>query len=77
MATAVVVTANQGEALDTLLWRTLGGAPGPAAGIVEAVLAANPGLADIALALPQGHVVTIPVAAQAPPAALPLVNLWD
>ena len=77
MAAATIVTANRREALDALLWRVLGGSPGPAAGVVEAVLRANPGLAEIALALPEGHAVTIPAAARTPPAALPLVNLWD
>ncbi len=77
MAAPIPATAHQGETLDALLWRTLGGSPGPAAGVTEAVLAANPGLAELAFALPEGHVVTIPAAAQVSPATLPSVKLWD
>jgi phage tail protein X len=65
-------TARQRESLDALVWRVNGG--GPSA--VEAVLAANRGLAAISAALPEGTVVTIPDSAPAQ-AELVLVNLWD
>ncbi|WP_157218717.1 tail protein X [Flavisphingomonas formosensis] len=67
-----VYAANQDESLDALVWRTTGG--GPAA--LEAVLAANPGLAAIAAALPEGTPVTIPDTAPAQDERA-LVNLWD
>jgi len=68
----LLVTALGQESLDALVWRAVAGA----SGTVEAVLDANPGLAALAAALPEGHAVTIPATA---PAAetLPLVNLWD
>lgn len=69
---ALTVTARQGERLDQLVWRAIGG--GPAA--VEAVLAANRGIAGLGPVLPEGHAVLIP---ETPPAAqrVDLVQLWD
>ncbi|MDQ0250974.1 phage tail protein X [Sphingomonas kyeonggiensis] len=64
--------AFAGETLDALVWRATGG--GPEA--VERTLAANPGLADLASALPEGLEVTIPDNVSAP-ATAELVQLWD
>lgn len=64
--------AHAGESLDSLVWRAIGG--GSAA--VERTLAATPGLADVALALPEGKLVTIPDDAGAP-ATTDLIQLWD
>lgn len=66
------VEANQDEALDALVWRATGqGSPA-----LEAVLAANPGLARGGRGLAAGTLVTIPDAAVTP-AAAPLIQLWD
>lgn len=75
-AAATRLTARTGDTLDALLWREA--ALGPSA--LGAVLAANPGLADLCAgagaALPAGTVVSVPAAA--PQAStLSLVNLWD
>ncbi|OLU22469.1 phage tail protein [Pseudomonas sp. PA15(2017)] len=63
--------AHQNETLDALCWRHYG----RTAGVVEAVLQANPGLADIGPYLPQGHSVTLPETAPQPEQQA--VNLWD
>ncbi len=72
MATA---TANQAETLDALVWRETGQRT------VEAVLAANPGLADLGPFLPQGQTVDLAAASTADAIAAastrPLVQLWD
>ncbi len=66
------VAALQGECLDALVWR----ATGAGADAADRVLAANPGIARVALALPEGQVVLIPDLPTTPitPA---LVQLWD
>ncbi|MEL5430388.1 tail protein X [Serratia nevei] len=48
---------------------------GRTAGVVEAVLLANPGLAELGVILPHGTVVTLPVIDTAP--ASETVQLWD
>ncbi|GLX14730.1 tail protein X [Pseudomonas straminea] len=63
--------ANQNETLDALCWRHYG----RTAGVVEAVLEANPGLADLGPNLPQGHTVTLPESAPQPEQQA--VTLWD
>jgi phage tail protein X len=73
----VKALARDREPLDALLFRVLGGSPGPRAGVVEAVLEANPGLAAMALALPSRTVVVIPQAVVQTPAVKAIVNLWD
>jgi phage tail protein X len=50
------VTALQGETLDALCWRHYGST----AGTVEAVLEANPGLAELGAVLPVGTVIDMP-----------------
>lgn len=69
---ALTVRARQAETLDELVWRTIGGA----AAAVEAVLAANRGLAGLGPALPEGTAVLIPDTNPAPE-PLDLVQLWD
>lgn len=66
-----IIRANQNETLDALCWRHYG----RTAGVVEAVLEANPGLADLGPNLPQGHPVTLPDAAPQPEQQA--VTLWD
>lgn len=69
---AVAVRANQNDTVDALCWRFYG----RTAGVTEAVLEANPGLADHGPILPQGLVVNMPEA-QASTPQRQMVNLWD
>lgn len=66
------VIAHQGDTLDLLCHRHLG----RTAGVLEAALEANPGLAALGAVLPMGTEVVLP---DAPPAApeTKLVQLWD
>ncbi|WP_438852504.1 tail protein X [Brevundimonas nasdae] len=73
LAADLIVQAHGGETLDALIWRILGRGPGAE----ELVLAANPGLANIAASLPEGARVLIPAAADTPAATLKQVELWD
>jgi len=68
-ATTATVRAREHDTLDLLSWRHMG----QTAGVVEATLAATPGLAAHAADLPAGSPVTL-VCAPARPA--PLVQLW-
>ncbi|MCQ4319731.1 tail protein X [Stutzerimonas stutzeri] len=64
--------AQQGDTVDALCWRHYG----RTAGVVEQVLAANPGLADHGPVIPNGTLITLPDAA--PQAERrQMVNLWD
>lgn len=66
------VRAQQGETVDAICWRHYG----RTAGVTEAVLDANPGLADLGTILPHGTLVQLPeVAPQAEQRQM--VNLWD
>ncbi|MFI8729414.1 tail protein X [Stutzerimonas kunmingensis] len=66
------VIANQGDTVDAICWRYYG----RTAGVTEAVLDANPGLADLGTVIPHGTAVTLPDAA--PQAEQrQVVNLWD
>ncbi|MBN3238316.1 phage tail protein [Pectobacterium carotovorum] len=65
------VIAQQGDTLDALCYRHYGRTQGA----VEAVLAANPGLAEFGAILPHGTAVTLPDIASAPVAET--VSLWD
>jgi len=67
-----IIIANQGDTVDALCWRHYG----RTAGVTEAVLDANPGLADLGTILPHGTPVQLPdVAPQAEQRQM--VNLWD
>ncbi|ASS57929.1 tail protein X [Rhizobium leguminosarum] len=65
-------TSRQGETVDLACWRYYG----RTAGVMEAVLTANPGLAAKGPILPIGTVMTMPDAV-APTSARQLVKLWD
>ena len=66
------IHAQQGETVDAICWRHYG----RTAGVTEAVLDANPGLADLGTILPHGTLVQLPeVAPQAEQRQM--VNLWD
>lgn len=67
------VYANQGDTVDAIVWRHYG----RTAGVVEQVLAANPGLADIGPLLPMGQSIDLPVLPAAPPTQNQTINLWD
>lgn len=67
------VAAHQGDTLDQLCWRHLG----RTAGVVEAALLANPGLADLGPVLPHGTVIDLPDPAPVAPAQRALIQLWD
>lgn len=68
----VQIRAHQSETVDALCWRHYG----RTAGVTEAVLEANPGLAEHGAELPSGLLVTMP---EQPPIAheRKTVNLWD
>lgn len=68
----VTVRAYQNDTVDAMCWRYYG----RTAGVTEAVLEANPGLADYGPILPQGLVVKMPQA-QASTPQRQMVNLWD
>lgn len=63
--------ALQGDTVDAICWRQYG----RTAGVTEAVLEANPGLADLGAQIPQGTLITLPE--QAPQPQRQMVNLWD
>jgi len=69
---ATSIRAQQNDTVDALCWRHYG----RTAGVTEAVLEANPGLADLGPILPQGVMVNMPEAQSTAPARQ-MVNLWD
>ncbi|OFJ46005.1 phage tail protein [Pseudomonas koreensis] len=69
---AISIRAQQNDTVDALCWRHYG----RTAGVTEAVLEANPGLADHGSTLPQGLLVQMPEAQAAAPQRQ-MVNLWD
>jgi phage tail protein X len=69
---AVIVYTRQHDSVDALCWRHYG----RTAGVSEAVLAANPGLADLGVVLPHGHAVTLPPDQPTAPSRA-VVQLWD
>ena len=66
-----VYTTRDGDMLDWICWRHYGRTDGT----VEAVLEANPGLADLGPVLPLGTEVLLPDLPD--PTETPLVRLWD
>jgi len=73
MAAVDRLIALQGDTLDELLWRerSLG------ADALDAVLAANPGLADLGTILPLGTSVIIPAIAAPTVQVRDIVQLWS
>ncbi len=69
----LTAAALQHECLDALVWRVLQAG----AGIVEQVLGLNPGIEDVASAMPEGLVVLLPVVLVSQPVERQLVKLWD
>lgn len=68
----VSIRAQQNDTVDALCWRHYG----RTAGVTEAVLEANPGLADHGPTLPQGLMVQMPDAQAAAPQRQ-MMHLWD
>jgi phage tail protein X len=64
--------ASEGDTVDFIVWRAYGAQN---ARLVERVLAANPGLADLGAILPSGTVVTLPALDTV--AETTGVRLWD
>lgn len=67
-----LATSNHGETLDALLWRVLGTTMP-----IDAVYAANPGLAAFGPVLPDATEVLLPDAVAAPAALRETVTLWS
>lgn len=67
------VHAHQGDTLDALCWRHLGST----AGVVEAALETNPGIATLGAVLPHGTLIELPEPAATAPTRRPVVQLWD
>ena len=66
------VIAAQGDTVDSLCWQYYG----RTTGVTEAVLDANPGLAEFGPIIPHGTAVILPDAAPQPEQRQ-VVNLWD
>lgn len=66
--------ADQHDTLDAIAWRVYGRTHG----VVERLLAANPGLADWGPLLPLGTLVQLPDLPASPAAPTnTLINLWE
>ncbi|HEY3982526.1 tail protein X [Cedecea sp.] len=65
------VIAQQGDTLDALCARYYGRTEG----VFEAVLVANPGLAELGVVLPHGTGIELPDVEAAP--VTETINLWD
>lgn len=69
-----VINARQRDTVDAIAWRYYG----KTAGVVEAILQANPGLADHGPLLAMGTAVTLPDLTTAEATTTKtLINLWD
>jgi phage tail protein X len=72
MSMANVYVTSQGEMVDAICRRFYG----DESGFVEAVLAVNPGLAEVALPLASGVRITLPDI-EPVTKVVPVVSLWD
>ena len=66
------ITAIQYDTVDAICWREYG----RSSGVVEMVLAANPGLAELGIFLPMGTQVTLPDI-ETPQQIKQTIQLWD
>lgn len=69
----MIVTARDGETVDSLCWRALG----LTGSVTEKAYDLNPGLADIGPRLPGGTPVTLPDPSPSPVRRRATVKLWD
>lgn len=69
----MTIRSIEGDTLDLICWRELG----RTAGVVEAALEANPGLADLGPVLPMGTPVELPELAIVQVETRDVVQLWD
>ena len=69
----MVIYAIEGDTVDLVCWRELG----RTGRVVEDVLLANPGLADLGPVLPIGAVVVLPDAVVERGETVDTVQLWD
>lgn len=67
-------TTSDGDTVDAVAWRYYGTTAGK---VVEALLDANPGLADRGPILPAGVPITMPAISVSPTAEKSAVRLWD
>lgn len=67
------VRSQQGDTLDSLVFRYLGAS----SGYVEQALALNPALAALGAVLPAGTMVTLPPAVTTPSTTQESISLWD
>jgi len=75
MTTETLKVAGEGITLDQLVWRKF---RRPIPGLVEQVLALNPGVAQLGPYLPVGTVVVLPILQEASqPVTREVVQLWD
>lgn len=69
---AAILSSQQGDTLDQLLWREAG----LGADDIGRILTANPGIADVGAILPLGTRIIVPATPRTP-RVRPLVQLWD
>lgn len=69
----MIATAQQGDTLDAICWRTLGGTRR----VLEAAYELNRNLANAGPVLAEGTQVILPDPAPALPRLRETVNLWD
>ena len=73
MTQANTVTARQGDTISSIAYRV----GGNSRGMVEQILALNPGLCRLPALLPMGTVIKMPAPKKQAAPVLPAVNLWD
>ncbi|MFV2029804.1 tail protein X [Neisseria sp. S1] len=70
---ANTVISRQGDTISAIAYRFYG----RSAGMVEQILAANPGLCRLPAVLPVGTVITMPAVPELAAEKIATVNLWD
>ena len=68
-----VYVTQQGDMVDAIAWQNFGFV----AGAAEAILAANPGLAEQPPVLPENLTIQLPDVAAVTPPPKQTINLWD
>lgn len=70
----VHTVTSDGVTVSKMVWRRF---RLPAQGVVEAILNANPGLADLGQTIPLNHSVVFPLDTDQPDARRDVYKLWD